>query len=240
MSRQAIITQQELNAVADRIRDSGGKLTNRSIYEALGSRGSMGTVTRLFSVWLSNQESSSTATILIPQALQKSLADFVANEVSFARTAKELELATLQESNRNLIEESERQHSTIAEQSHLIENLTIEKALLTGRIGQMGMVVEELRNDAGAQRQAAEAARIENGKAELRLSGIPRLESEIERLREATEAERTCRVDAEQSAAVASARLEKTEAEVADLKSRLARAEIDARDARQEGDKMRQ
>jgi soluble cytochrome b562 len=90
-----------------------------------------------------------------------------------------------------------------------------------------------------AQRQAAEATRIENAKAELRLSGMPRLEVEIERQRASLEVERNSRVGAEQAAAVAAARLEKSEAEVSDLKSRLAKAETDGRDAWQESHKLR-
>lgn len=240
MSRQAIITQEELNAAANRIRDAGGRPTNRSLYEALGSRGSMGTVTRLFAVWLANQECPSKITSLIPIALQKSLVDFVANEVTVARAANASELETLQESNLHLIEESERASSIIAEQSQVMDNLKTENAQLTGRLGQMNMVAEEFRRESETQRQSAEAARIKSAKAELRLSGMPRLEADLERLRASLDVEHAARVDAEQSAAVAAAKLEKTAAEASDLDGRLIRAEADARDASEDRGKLRQ
>ena len=80
-----------------------------------------------------------------------------------------------------------------------------------------------------AQRQAAEAARTDLATQRVHLDRLPRLEGEIERLRTALDGEQAARVVAEQAAAVATAKLDKTESQVSDFRDRLGRAEEDAR-----------
>jgi hypothetical protein len=79
------------------------------------------------------------------------------------------------------------------------------------------------------ERHAAETARNELAKAQVRLEVVPSLESELERLRAALEAERDARAAAEQAAAVAGAKLEKTEGQVVDFERRLTKAEESAK-----------
>lgn len=93
---------------------------------------------------------------------------------------------------------------------------------------------------AEAHRQAAEATRTELAKGELCLEGLPKLETEVAQLKSALEAERRHRAQAEQSAAVAMARLDKTEAQVEDLQARLNRAESEARTATADSGKLRE
>lgn len=238
MAREATITQEDVNEVADRIRGAGGQPTNRSIREALG-RGSMATILRLLRVWQSRQVRTPETPIVLPLAIQRSLVDFMGQEVAAARVAIESELVAAQQSNTDLIAESERQASTIEDLTQSIEGLHATNAELTGRLAQMAADLDDARKDAETQRLAAEAARTEKAKLELRLEGVPRLESEIERLRTGFEAERAGRVSAEQAAAVASATLGKTEAQVEDLQGRLTRAEAEARDASRESGEMR-
>ena len=238
MAREATISQEEVNAVADQIRGTGARPTARSVREALGA-GSMATVLRLLQNWQARQVRAPDTPTVLPLALQKSLVDFLGQEVAAAKVSLESDLVIAQQSNSDLIAESERQSSTIADQVESIEELHAVNAELTGRLSQMTTDLNTARTEAETQRQAAEAARTEKAKLELRLEGVPRLESEIERLRTALEAERTARVTANQAAAVASAKLEKTEIQVDDLKARLTRAEADARDAAQDSGQMR-
>jgi chromosome segregation ATPase len=93
---------------------------------------------------------------------------------------------------------------------------------------------------AEAHRQAAETTRTELAKSELRLEGLPKLEAEVGQLKSAIEAERRQRSQAEQAAAVATARLDKTEAQVEDLQARLNRAESEARTAMADNGKLRE
>ena len=52
--RKATVTQEEVNAAADRLLASGTKPTARAVHEEIG-RGSMATVLRLLQNWLSAQ-----------------------------------------------------------------------------------------------------------------------------------------------------------------------------------------
>jgi colicin import membrane protein len=72
------------------------------------------------------------------------------------------------------------------------------------------------------QRQAAESARTELAKVQLRLEGVPTLEAELSRMHAALDAERAARVTADQAAAVAeAASLEQSKATADDLRVRL-------------------
>ena len=109
-----------------------------------------------------------------------------------------------------------------------METLQADKAELSGRLGQLNKDLEDVRAEAAAQREAAEHARTEKAKLELRLEGVPRLEAEIERLKAALESERNAKVVAEQQAAVSQARLEKTEAQLKELVANNAVPRLDA------------
>lgn len=74
-----------------------------------------------------------------------------------------------------------------------------------------------IREEATQEREAAEAARMEQAKAQLRLEALPILEGEKGRLQAALDAERTARADTERHTAAA-------EAKVAGLADRLADA----------------
>lgn len=238
MAREASITQEEVNAVADRLRATGVKPTARGVREALGG-GSMATVLKYLQVWQSGQVRQAETPTVMPAGLQKALLDFIGQEVASAKVALETDLVASQQANGDLIVESERQASVIDSQEQEIEVLHEEKAELSGRFSQLTTDLDSAKKEAEEQRQAAEAARTEQAKLQLRLEGLPRLEAEIEKLRAALETERNARVASDQLAAVAAAKLEKTEAQVVDLQTRLTKAEGATREADQTADKLR-
>jgi chromosome segregation ATPase len=231
MGRESVITQEEVNAVADQLRATGAKPTARAVREALGG-GSMATVLKHLQVWQSRQVRPPETQAVLPQGLQRALVDFIAQEVASAKVTLESDLVAAQQANQDLIAESERQAAALDREQTAVESLQAEKAELSGRLVQLTKDLEDARADADAQREAAEHARTEKAKCELRLEGVPRLETEIERLKAAFELERNAKVVAEQAAAVALARLEKTEAQAADLAARLAKAEAWLEEAR--------
>lgn len=220
MGREPAIKQDEVNAVAEQLRSAGVKPTARAIRETLGM-GSMATVLKYLQVWQSHQVRSPDTPAVIPQALQKALVDFIAQEVTTAKATVEADLAAAQQSNHDLISESERLAVELEREQASVQSLQAEKAGLSGRLSQLTSDLEEAKAIAVTERTAAEQARTENAKLELRLEGMPRLESEIERLKAALEAERSGKAAAEQQAAVALARLEKTQEQVDDLLSRM-------------------
>lgn len=216
MGRESVITQEEVNSVADQLRATGAKPTARAVREALGG-GSMATVLKHLHVWQSHQVRAPDTQAVLPVGLQRALVDFIAQEVASAKVTLEADLVTAQQANQDLIAESERLAAALEREQSAVKTLQADKAELSGRLGQLTKDLEEVRAEAVAQREAAEHARTEKAKLELRLEGVPRLETEIERLKVALESERSAKVVAEQQAAVAQARLEKTEGQLKEL-----------------------
>ena len=216
MGRESVITQEEVNSVADQLRATGAKPTARAVREALGG-GSMATVLKHLHVWQSHQVRAPDTQAVLPVGLQRALVDFIAQEVASAKVTLEADLVTAQQANQDLIAESERLATALEREQSAVKTLQADKAELSGRLGQLTKDLEEVRAETVAQREAAEHARTEKAKLELRLEGVPRLEAEIERLKVALESERSAKVVAEQQAAVAQARLEKTEGQLKEL-----------------------
>lgn len=216
MGRESVITQEEVNSVADQLRATGAKPTARAVREALGG-GSMATVLKHLHVWQSHQVRAPETQAVLPVGLQRALVDFIAQEVASAKVTLEADLVTAQQANQDLIAESERLAAALEREQSAVETLQADKAELSGRLGQLTKDLDDVRAEAAAQREAAEHARTEKAKLELRLEGVPRLEAEIERLKAALESERNAKVVAEQQAAVAQARLEKTEGQLKEL-----------------------
>lgn len=231
MGRDALITQNEVNAIADQLHAAGTRPTARAVREALGG-GSMATVLKYLQVWQAGQVRAPEIQAVLPVGLQRALVDFISQEVASAKAVLEADLVAAQQANQDLITESERQAAALEREQSTLQTLQAEKAELLGRLGQLTRDLEEARAEAVAQREAAEKARTEKAKLELRLEGVPRLEAEVERLKAALESERNIKVVAEQQAAVALAKLEMTEAQVNDLSTRLNKAEVWFEEAR--------
>lgn len=238
MAREATISQEEVNAVADTIRASGMRPTARAVREELG-RGSMATVLRLLQNWQTGQGRAPETPVVLPTALQRLLSDFIAQEVASAKLHLEQELVSAQQAQRDLIAESEAQAADIESLQQLFDTLKDTHRQLQGRSTQLTTDLEDARRAAEAQRQAAETARNEIAKLQLRMEGVPRIEAELTKQKEELEAERKARVAAEQAAAVSAAKLEQSQVSVEDLKSRLTRTETDLREAHQEAGKLR-
>lgn len=207
MAREATITQEQVNAAADTIRASGAKPTARAVREALGG-GSMATVLKFLQLWQAGQVRTAESPVVLPAGLQRALVDFIGQEVAGAKADLQDDLVAAQQANGDLIGESERQASTIELQAEALETVQAEKAELAGRLAQVESDLAKAGDDVASERQAAEHARTELAKAQLRLEALPRIEAEADRLRGELEQERTAKVAAEQTAAVALAKLE--------------------------------
>jgi chromosome segregation ATPase len=202
MAREATITQEQVNAIADTIRAGGTKPTARGVRETLGG-GSMATVLKFLQVWQAGQVRTAESPVVLPVGLQRALVDFIGQEVAGAKAELQADLVAAQQANGDLIAEVERQASTIELQAEALESVQAEKAELAGRLAQVESDLAKAGDDVGAERQAAEHARTELAKAQLRLESLPRLEAEADRLRGELGQERTAKVAAQQAAAVA-------------------------------------
>ncbi len=175
------------------------------IRERHGS-GSLGTIHKLFQQWEAGQSRQIEAALALPPALQRAILEFMDQELTSARAELESKLMDAQQAANDLAAENERQASQIETLETTVEDLQGEKATLAGRVAQLETDLASARDDAGRERQAAEAARTELAKAQLRLEAMPILERENERLQAALDAERTTRTDAEKKAATAEAK----------------------------------
>jgi len=239
MAREATITQKQVNEVAERIRAKGAKPTARGVREELGS-GSMATVLKYLQVWQMGQVQQAQAQVTLPPELQRALLDFIGQEVADAKLSLEADLAVAQQVNVDLIAESERQAATIEKQESEIDTLRVALAEAQGRLLQLKVSLDASQAEAETHRQAAESTRTELAKSEMRLEGLYKLELELSNMKSALESERLGRAQAEQAAAVAGARLDKTEAQVTELESRLSRAEEATRATAADAAKLRE
>jgi DNA repair exonuclease SbcCD ATPase subunit len=218
MAREPNISQDQVSRAAAAIREGGGRPTARAIRERLGT-GSMATVLKYFQAWQDAQVKPADDPIALPPALQRGLLDFVAAEVEKNKAELHAQLDVMNQANADLILESERQSLIIENLTASLEAAHAEKAELAGRLSQVEAERDAARGESVTERAAAESARTDLAKALLRLEAMPRLEKELDTMRQALDteraarvvaidAERTARVEAEQTAAVSVAKLE--------------------------------
>lgn len=225
MGREATVTFEQITALADAMKMEGVKPTSRAVRERLGNTGSMGTINKLLQRWKSGQERQVSAALVLPPALQRALLEFMDNELTAARTTLETELADQQQEAADLATENERQVLENDSQSEVIEVLRAEVSKHQGRAGQLETDLVVARDEAARERSGAELARTELAKAQLRLEAMPRLEADLVAVRAVLETERVARQQAEQQAAVLTAKLEATERRATEADARTTKAE---------------
>jgi chromosome segregation ATPase len=234
MARETTLTQEQINAAADAIRADGGKPTARAVRERIGS-GSMATILKFLQAWQGGQIKPTEHAIALPPALQRALVDFIGLEIASARAGIEAELVAAQTALADLINESERQASTIELQAQALEASSAAQAEQAGRMGQLESDLARATDDAQQERLAAEAARTELAKSLLRLEAMPRLEHEVDVLRAELAEQSQARTHAEQAAAVAIAEHKASERRAIELQERAARSEALVHELRQDG-----
>ena len=233
MARETTITQEQVNATADTIRAEGQRPTARAVRERIGS-GSMATVLKFLQAWQSGQVRTVDAPVTLPANLQRALVDCIEQEIAAARANLGDDLAAAQQANADLIAENERQAATIQTQADTIDSERAAIAEQWGRIDELKKALEQSELAEAMQQQAAEHARTELAKAQLRLEALPDLEAQITALRTALEQERAAKTDAEKSAAVALAKLEAAERALKAAEDATEKAEKRAAQAAQE------
>lgn len=233
MPREATINYDQVAAIADTIKASGGKPNPRQIRERHGS-GSLGTIHKLFQQWEAKQAHHVETATTLPAGLQRAILEFMSQEVAAARAELESKLAEATQVANDLAAENERQLVQMEAMENVLAEVQEERASFAGRAAQLETDLVAARDDATRERQSAEGARTELAKALLRLESMPILEKENQRLRDALELERTARTDAERSTASAeataaglTARLADTQKQLQELKQSSAQLELE-------------
>lgn len=232
MGRPAAITYEQVAIAADAIREDGVDPTQNSVYERLGRRGSMGTIHRHFAQWRAEHNRKAEVTLSLPPALQRTILEFIGQEISEQRRELEDALHKANQEARDLASESELQQFQIEELSESLSNERSAYSSLQGRLDQLQAeheknsyetreAIDTARSDSLRERQAAEDLRVKLAQATLRLAGMPQIEENLKRSQQELDNERKARHEAERTAAAAQASLEAKREQIASLESTL-------------------
>lgn len=202
MPRESTISFEQVATYAEALKNEGIKPSARLIRERHGS-GSLGTVSKLFQEWSAGQVRRNETNVSFPHAIQQAILDFVSHESMVARANLEGKLNEVHVAVADLATENERQAAQLESLKSQIEDLHKEKASLGGRVEQMESDLAEVRNEAVRERQAAESARTDLAKAQIRLEHLPRLEADLAAAREECHASDQRHQEVERDLAVA-------------------------------------
>lgn len=208
MAREATITYDQVAAAADSILARSGKATSRNVREVLGS-GSMATVCKFLHQWKNGQfRQSQSIDDSIDPAIIRAINNYIAEKVLESTADATARLADQQGEAEAIISESERKSAEIEMQAAELSVLIEQRSALAGRNQQLETEAKRIVADLAAERLAAETARVELAKAALRLEAVPRIEAEIEKVRNELLQSRAQAADLHEAAAVATAKLE--------------------------------
>ena len=195
------VTLEQVMAAADRLAASGQRPSVRLIREHLGDTGSPNTIQRFLAEWRESRPQGNVAPIEISAALQAALSAEISRAVMAAVEDAEQRLSVA--------------NSEAADLANAGSVLEAERDVLHGKAAQLSNDLLEQSGQLAEAQAAAEAARVEQAKALLKVEAqgeAVRIQTEeVARLRSMLESEQQARVEAMQAAAVAKAQIEAAE-----------------------------
>jgi chromosome segregation ATPase len=208
MARESNISYEHVANAADAIRAKGGKATSRAVRDALGT-GSMLTIGRHLNAYKAGQTQppSSPDNAMDPN-VARAINIHIAAKVQEATSATIASLNDLQAEYEALLAEGERQAAELEEVTTARAALVSENAALSGRNQQLEADNARLVADLQAERALTETARVDLGKALLRLEEVPRIQAELEKVRAELVQTTALAASQHEDAAVALAKLE--------------------------------
>ena len=213
------ITYDQVAVVADTLAALGERPTLRGVRAELGT-GSMGTIQKHLAQWQGSRRQIVTSAASLPTEIQRVILSEIERSISEARAELESDLAATKGDRDALAEDNEQQTEQIEQQAARLAEIEATGQQQAGRIGQLDADLLTARETTERERSIAEQARQALAKAELRLEALPKVEAEVDRLRQALEVERQARTVAEQSAAVLAEKLTGIERRVVDAEAR--------------------
>ena len=213
------ITYDQVAVVADTLAARGERPTLRGVRAELGT-GSMGTIQKHLAQWQGSRRQIVTSAASLPTEIQRVILSEIERSISEARAELESDLAATKGDRDALAEDNEQQTEQIEQQAARLAEIEATGQQQAGRIGQLDADLLTARETTERERSIAEQARQALAKAELRLEALPKVEAEVDRLRQALEVERQARTVAEQSAAVLAEKLTGIERRVVDAEAR--------------------
>jgi len=236
------VTFEQVAAVADAITGEGHQPTINAVRDRIGT-GSPNTIHRHLTVWRAARPRATVAAPELPAALTAAIATEIERAASSARAEVETKLVQSQAEAVELANAGETLEAERDELTEQVAELTTERDTLAGKAEQQAMDIKAQAERIEREQQAAEAARVDLAKAQLKIeSGSERLveqTAEIERLRVVLDSESKARIAAEQQAAVLSAKLDSMTDRATKAESRLERVEKQSELIRQELDSVK-
>jgi chromosome segregation ATPase len=222
------ITFEQVAAAADALLGAGKQATIQAVRESLGT-GSPNTVHRHLTAWRAARPQTAAAAFELPAGLVNALGAELIRAGAQGRSEVEEQLVQAQAEAAQLAGIGEELEEKLDGLSDLVVTLTTERDGATATANERALEIERQVQTIQREQQAAESARVELAKAQLKIeAGVERvgeLNSDIKGLRSALEAAQKGRQAAEQAAAVSAAQLTNEQSKSGDLAARLAAAE---------------
>ncbi len=201
MARESTITYEQVATTAEELKAKGVKPTSRAVRDVLGT-GGMATVLKHLEQWKSGQAKQSQVTDdAIDPSVARALNAHITAKIQAATSESTSRLADMQGELATVILENERQANEISDLTVEAAYHKEEGAKLAGQIQQLSADLARAITELENERQAAEQARIQQAKAELRLEAVPRIEAEIEKVQNELAIERKAASAAREEAA---------------------------------------
>jgi chromosome segregation ATPase len=205
------ITYEQVAAAADAIIGEGQQPTINAVRDRIGT-GSPNTVHRHLTAWRAARPQATVAAPELPASLTTAIAAEIERAAASARAEVESKLVQAQAEAAELANAGESLETERDELLEQVTELTTDRDTLAGKAEQQAADIKTQAERIEREQQAAEAARVDLAKAQLKIeSSAERLgeqAAEIERLRVALDLESKARIASEQQAAVLSAKLE--------------------------------
>jgi colicin import membrane protein len=205
------ITFEQVAAAADAIIGEGSQPTIDAVRKRIGT-GSPNTVHKHLTAWRAARPQATVAAPELPASLTAAIAAEIERAAASARAEVESKLVQSQSEAAELADAGESLETERDELLEQVAELTTERDTLAGKADQQAADIKAQTERIEREQQAAEAARVDLAKAQLKIeSNAERLgeqAAEIERLRAALDLESKSRIASEQQAAVLLAKLE--------------------------------
>lgn len=206
------ITYEQVAAAADALLGEGQEPSIRTVRVKLGDTGSANTIHRHLATWNESRPVSvAPPAPTLPQPLVSAIAVEIERAAAQARAVVESRLVVALTEGKELAAAGE---AVEAERDALIEQiaaLTSERDTLIGKAAQQAAELAEQAQRIEREQQAAEAARVELAKSQLKTEAqaekVQAQALEIERTHTKLEGEHSARIEAEKNAAVLAAEL---------------------------------
>ena len=207
MGRNTTVDYIDVAIAANKIHATGTRVTARNISSEIG-RGSMATILIHFQQWQKDQAIHDLVIDdnLLDPVIIRAMNVVIATKVQAATADIFNKLTEEQSSCAELIKEYTIQEQELAAKTVALSEMETQYAELTGRADQLESDVKRSEVELNNERKSSESARTELAIAKNRLESLPRLEAELENMREALlEARAQAAINSE-AAAVAKAK----------------------------------